>query len=232
VKSPVWGGVDYPVTQPFLPGPPALHCGIDIGCPSGTIIHAARAGMVERVQVGMVGILVDGGAQRDFYLHGYSLVVVGQRVAAGTPVIHSDTVQVDPRYPLTGPHLHFEVQDDYSLPGAPPQYPEHPLDPVPVLTGLFGGLPGPREEDVTHSEKRALCRLAYVAALGREPESDAALDGHANSILDDGSNADAVVTAIVDSPEGIAHLAAVKTALAGSASHVHQVAASKTGPAV
>lgn len=169
MKSPVWGGVDYPVTQPFLPGPPAIHCGIDIGCPSGTIIHAARAGVVERVQAGMVGILVDGGSQRDFYLHGYSLVVTGQRVAAGTPVIHSDTVQVDPRYPLTGPHLHFEVQDGYSLPGAAGQFPEHPLDPVPVLTGVFGGLPGHQEADMTPEEHQWLADIhgSFGTAAGQ-----------------------------------------------------------------
>lgn len=132
MRSAVWGGADYPVTQPFNP---AVHTGIDIGCPSGTTIYAARAGVVERVQTGMVGVRV--GNQRDFYLHGTSLVAVGQQVAQGQPVIHSDTVQVDPRYPLTGPHLHFEVQNGYSLPGAPPSAPEAPLDPVPVLTAAL-----------------------------------------------------------------------------------------------
>lgn len=136
MSSPCWGDVAYPVTQPWLPGPPAIHCGIDIGCPPGTIIRAARAGVVETVQTGMVGIHVTDTLERDFYLHGYTLVVVGQHVDVGTPVIHSDTVQVDPRYPLTGPHLHFEVQDGYTLPGAPPQYPEHSLDPVPILLGV------------------------------------------------------------------------------------------------
>lgn len=137
MRSACWDDVDYPVTQPFLPGPPAVHCGIDIGCPSGTIIKAARAGVVETVVTGIVGVHVDGGPFRDFYVHGYSLVLVGQRVAQGTPVIHSDTVQADPRYPLTGPHLHFEVQDGFVLPGAPPAAPERPVDPVPILLGEF-----------------------------------------------------------------------------------------------
>lgn len=128
MRSAVWGGVDYPVTQPWNP---AVHTGIDIGCPSGTLIYAARAGIVERVQTGMVGVRV--GSQRDFYLHGTSLVHVGQAIAQGAPVIHSDTVQVDPRYPLSGPHLHFEVQNGYSLPGAPPAAPEASLNPVPFL---------------------------------------------------------------------------------------------------
>lgn len=136
MKSPCWDDLDYPVTQPWLPGPPAVHCGIDIGCPGGTIIKAARAGIVETVATGIVGIHVNDSTQRDFYLHGYSLVVVGQHVDAGTPVIHSDTVQVDPRYPLTGPHLHFEVEDGYTLPAAPPFAPEHSLDPVPILLGV------------------------------------------------------------------------------------------------
>lgn len=128
MKSAVWGYRDYAVTQAF---DPRTHTGIDIGCPSGTLIYAARAGVVERVQTGMVSVRV--GAQRDFYLHGTPLVRVGQSVAEGEPVIHSDTVQVDPRYPLTGPHLHFEVQEGFNLPGAPPNAEGKPLDPVPIL---------------------------------------------------------------------------------------------------
>ncbi len=135
--SRVWGGADYPITQPY---DPAVHCGIDIGCPSGTTIYAARAGTVERVQTGMVSVHVSGSTQRDFYLHGFSLVPVGAPIAAGDAVISSDTVQVDPRYPLTGAHLHFEVQDGLTLPGAPPYAPGRPLDPVPILNATYGGV--------------------------------------------------------------------------------------------
>lgn len=148
--STVWGGVDVAVTQPFLPG---VHDGIDIGVPSGTTIYAARAGYVERVQTGMVSVQVGSpgnlGPVRDFYLHGspWLGIVVGHWVKQGDPIISSDTVQVDPRYPLTGPHLHFEVQNGFNLPGAPPTAEGAPLDPVPVLlaaqsaplTGYLGG---------------------------------------------------------------------------------------------
>lgn len=133
MRSDCWDNVDYEITQGFQPG---VHDGIDIGCPSGTIIKAARAGVVETVETGIVGIHVTDSAQRDFYVHGYSLVVVGQQVEVGTPVIHSDTVQADPRYPLTGPHLHFEVQNGFTLPGAPPYAEGHPLNPVPILEGV------------------------------------------------------------------------------------------------
>lgn len=133
--SSVWSGVDFRVSQPFLPVG-HVHAGIDIACPTGTIIKAARAGVVERVQQGMTSVRV--GSQRDFYLHGTSLVKVGQAVAKDQPVIRSGMVAVDPRYPPTGPHLHFEVQNGYSLPAAPPGAWEDPSDPVPVLLGLYG----------------------------------------------------------------------------------------------
>lgn len=130
MRSAVWAGVDEPITQPFIPG---THDGIDIGCSTGTTIYAARSGVVERVQTGMTSIHVDNSNERDFYLHGTSLVSVGQYVRQGQPVITSDTVQVDPRYPLTGPHLHFERQNGFTYPGAPPFAEGAPLDPVPVL---------------------------------------------------------------------------------------------------
>jgi hypothetical protein len=136
MRSAVWAEIDFPVTQPFNP---PVHMGIDIGCPSGTRIYAARRGYVERVQAGMVSVQVGTtyptlGPQRDFYLHGNPApgVQVGVFVDAGQWVISSDTVQVDPRFPLTGPHLHFEVQNGPNLPGIPIA-PGAPLDPVPVL---------------------------------------------------------------------------------------------------
>lgn len=198
MKSLCWDNVDYPITQPWLP--PLIHDGIDIGCPSGTIIKAARAGRVETVQTGIVGVHVDGSGQRDFYVHGYSLVVVGQHVSVGTPVIHSDTVQADPRFPLTGPHLHFEVQDGFTLPGAPPQFPGKSLDPVPVLEGVV----------MTVSEKRVHLRHAYKAGLGRSIV-EAEMQIWLPKILDDGSNIDAIVAEIHDSLEGLQWQAKLNT---------------------
>src|SRR5204863_8223988 len=77
------------------------------------------------------------------------------------------------------------------------------------VDSTFGGGGSQIGEEVTHSEKRAWGRLAYVAGLGREPESDATLNDWAAKIADDGSNVDSVVAAIIDSPEGVAHLARV-----------------------
>lgn len=75
------------------------------------------------------------------------------------------------------------------------------------------------DEPMNLSHKRALVRLAYVAGMGREPESFAALDSHAAAIKDDGSNADEVVTQILDSTEAQAHRA-VSTA-SGVPPHTH-----------
>ena len=77
--SPVWGGVDYPVTQAW--GCTTLnvepwwgqaqchwHCGVDIGTPSGTPLYAARAGTVMTVAYGLLGIQPATGL-RDWYVH-------------------------------------------------------------------------------------------------------------------------------------------------------------------
>lgn len=85
----------------------------------------------------------------------------------------------------------------------------HPHYDVSNVDSNFGGGGSQIGEEVTHSEKRAWARLAYVAGLGREPESDEALNGWAEGIADDGSNVDSVVSRIIDSPEGVAHLARV-----------------------
>jgi hypothetical protein len=136
MRSAVWGLIDIPITQSFNP---PVHMGIDIGVQSGTRIYAARRGYVERVQTGMVSVQVGQtyatlGDQRDFYLHGNPApgIQVGVFVDEGQLIIYSDTVQVDSRFPLTGPHLHFEIQNGHNLPGIPTA-PGTPLDPVPIL---------------------------------------------------------------------------------------------------
>jgi GH25 family lysozyme M1 (1,4-beta-N-acetylmuramidase) len=72
---------------------------------------------------------------------------------------------------------------------------------------LAGALP--QEIDVlTDSLKRTLVRLAAIAGLGHEP-SPAQLDMFSGSIKDDGSNVEAIITSLLDSPEGVgwgAHL--------------------------
>jgi hypothetical protein len=131
--SVVWGGVDYPITQPYGPN----HRGIDIGCPTGTQLYAARAGTVTTAAYWGVAIKVDGTNQTDWYLHIKTHSVNGgQHVKRGQAVATVDTTPV-PGGPLpTGPHLHFEVQtgqlDVYAT----------SLDPVTVLDGTYGASGG------------------------------------------------------------------------------------------
>ncbi len=64
------------------------------------------------------------------------------------------------------------------------------------------------EDMLTDSLKRTLVRLAAIAGLGHEP-SPAQLDMFAGAIKDDGTNVEAIITSLIDSPEGIgwgAHL--------------------------
>jgi hypothetical protein len=72
----------------------------------------------------------------------------------------------------------------------------------------------PLEEAMNINEKRAWVLISFVAALGRTPASAADRDGWANQITDDGSNLDAIVTNIVNSPEGMTHLAAIRALVA------------------
>jgi len=191
MRSAVWGEIDFPVTQPYNP---PVHMGIDIGCPSGTAIYAARRGYVERVQQGMVSVQVGPdyahlGTQRDFYLHGNPAagIVVGVFVDAGQHIIDSDTVQVDPRFPLTGPHLHFEVQDGHNLPGIPIA-PGAPLDPVPVLLIPPVPLPPPPPPPVVLNNPITTYsvvggdgfRLEHIANFA---DAKAAADAHALAFL-------------------------------------------------
>jgi murein DD-endopeptidase MepM/ murein hydrolase activator NlpD len=127
----VWGGVDYPITQPYGP----THRGIDIGCPMGTPLYAARAGVVTTAAYWGMAIKVDGTNQTDWYLHiAQPGATLHQAVQRGWQIALSGDTQV-PGGPMpTGPHLHFEVQtgqlDVYAT----------SLDPVPVLLGqTFGG---------------------------------------------------------------------------------------------
>jgi hypothetical protein len=68
-------------------------------------------------------------------------------------------------------------------------------------------LPADQEADtmLNLEEKRVMVREAYLASMGREPESTQALDNWANQIHDDGSNADDVIAQITDSPEARKH---------------------------
>lgn len=90
-----------------------LHAGIDLAAPLGTPILAAGAGVV--VSAGPNGgygnaILID---HRDGWLTHYAhlaeiLVLPGQRVKTGDPIGSEGSTGHS-----TGPHLHFEVHQDY-----------------------------------------------------------------------------------------------------------------------
>lgn len=152
--SAAWSG-DWPVTQPYNP---PIHMGIDIGMPTGTPVFAIAGGVIERVQTGMISVRV--GALRHFYLHiEQTLVGIGAAVQPGTAIARSGAVVVDPRFPITGPHLHFEVEDGYSLPAAPPGALEAALDPVPFLRGLYGPGQGLIGEAMTPEQAAQLTEL-------------------------------------------------------------------------
>src|SRR5712664_155357 len=128
--------------------------GIDIGMPSGTELYAVSVGQVNRIQTGLLSIRV--GAVYEFYLHIQAVTVtLGAMVTPGELVAYSGAVMVDPRFPITGPHLHFEVQSGYQLPGTP-TYPEASLDPLPYLAGLYGARAGTLGDDMTPAQEAIL----------------------------------------------------------------------------
>lgn len=127
MRSAAWLG-DWPITQAYNP---PNHMGVDIGMPVGRSLFALLPGFVERVQAGLLSIRV--GSQRHFYLHiDHALCTPGQNVVAFQLVAVSGAVVVDPRFPITGPHLHYEVQEGYTLPGIPSS-PGASRDPIPFL---------------------------------------------------------------------------------------------------
>jgi peptidoglycan DL-endopeptidase CwlO len=106
--------VNGPVTSPFgyrcLHGLCRMHEGIDIGCSSGTPIHAAASGTV--VYAGWEGgygnltVIDHGGGIATAYGHQGSFAVSsGQHVSQGQVIGYSDCTGR-----CFGPHLHFEVR--------------------------------------------------------------------------------------------------------------------------
>jgi murein DD-endopeptidase MepM/ murein hydrolase activator NlpD len=85
-----------------------LHAGVDMPAPTGTVIHAARSGVVTSVeQDGGYGLAttIDHGAYSTFYAHqSATLVHVGQHVERGQAI-----GAVGTSGSTTGAHLHFEV---------------------------------------------------------------------------------------------------------------------------
>jgi hypothetical protein len=156
----VWSG-DCPETQPWGCTPLAVepfwaakgcnwHCGVDIGMPVGTRLHAARAGQVTIVAYGELVISVSP-TEADCYIHiDRAVVNVGTWVTQGQLVAYSGA-KIPSGGSLTGPHLHFEVQS-----GAL-NNPATSLDPIPVLQGDDMT---PREHDLLVAIAGALMPIA------------------------------------------------------------------------
>lgn len=103
-----------PITSPFGPRPSlgGFHYGIDIGAPTGTPIHAAKAGVIASVNCGTgygICTIVDhGGGLTTLYAHQSRTVsVAGAHVAQGQVIGYVGCTGF-----CTGPHLHFEVRID------------------------------------------------------------------------------------------------------------------------
>ena len=106
---PVEGGV---VTSDFGPRGATHHDGIDIGCPVGTPVHAARAGRVlysDRLRGYGNLIIVDHG-------QGYATVYahnLDNRAHAGDQIRQGEVIaSVGETGRTSGPNLHFEVRKD------------------------------------------------------------------------------------------------------------------------
>jgi murein DD-endopeptidase MepM/ murein hydrolase activator NlpD len=108
------GIVAWPLTGPVTSGFGfrwgANHKGIDIGVPSGTPIHAAKAGVVffsgEMTGYGNVILIDHGGGLVTLYAHQSKLIA-----AEGATVAQGETIGlVGSTGHSTGPHLHFEVR--------------------------------------------------------------------------------------------------------------------------
>ena len=100
--------------EPYDPSCPSrhTHTGIDIGCPFGTPIGAADAGVVSYVNFGWGGgygnfvLITHGNGFATLYAHLSSI-----SVAAGQPVSRGQVIGAEGSTGYsTGPHLHFEIR--------------------------------------------------------------------------------------------------------------------------
>jgi murein DD-endopeptidase MepM/ murein hydrolase activator NlpD len=100
--------------EPYDPSCPThhTHTGIDIGCPYGTPIRAADAGVVSYVNYGWGGgygnfvLITHGSGYATLYAHLSSITVsAGRRVGVGQVIGAEGSTGYS-----TGPHLHFEIR--------------------------------------------------------------------------------------------------------------------------
>lgn len=108
--------VHGPITSPFgwrnhpIYGRQILHSGMDIGVPTGTVVHAADAGTV--ILSGWVSgygytVVIDhGNGYSTLYAHNSQLIAgAGQSVSQGQAIAYAGSTGNS-----TGPHVHFEVR--------------------------------------------------------------------------------------------------------------------------
>lgn len=111
-------GSGWPVRGPITAGfgrypSGGAHRGIDIGVPTGTLVHAFRSGLVnfagwDNTGFGNLVRLSHGNGLMSYYGHNQKVLVkTGQQVAAGTGIAISDSTGNS-----SGPHVHFEVQQN------------------------------------------------------------------------------------------------------------------------
>ncbi len=119
------------------------HCGVDLGAPRGTVIHAAADGEIAIAffephgEAGRAIAIDHGGGLRTYYMHLDELrpgIEVGRHVRAGEAI---GTVGATGR--AEGPHLHFAMTENR---GGRTWY----VDPEPVLHYAIV-LPAPRSID-------------------------------------------------------------------------------------
>jgi murein DD-endopeptidase MepM/ murein hydrolase activator NlpD len=113
--------LDLEPYDPFCPGR-HVHTGIDLAAPTGTPVHSASAGTAhvgfDPAGAGHYVVVTVDAHVRVFYCHLSAVAVVnGQAVTSGLVI-----GALGQSGKATGPHVHFEVQQDGSS-----------IDPVPWL---------------------------------------------------------------------------------------------------
>lgn len=123
-----------------------------------TPLYAARAGQVNALSYGIIGVAAAGRTETDYYVHiDRPAVGFGAWVVQGGLIAYSGNKVPAGGY-LTGPHLHFEVNTGGL------NRPASSLDPIPVLQPTFSGGQGGLTNDMTPQESALL--LAVAQALG------------------------------------------------------------------
>ncbi|MHB8512877.1 MAG: murein hydrolase activator EnvC family protein [Actinomycetota bacterium] len=117
-----WPTISHHINSPYGPRWGGFHTGIDLKCPEGGPIYAAKAGRVIAAEwgggYGNMIIIDHGGGISTLYAHQSRLLASqGQNVSRGEQIGECGATGH-----ATGPHLHFEVRVN-----------GHPVNPEPYL---------------------------------------------------------------------------------------------------